>query len=87
MISVGKISPSHFEVTVSGQTITIHQVTLSDEYYQYLTSGAITPESLIEKSFEFLLARESNTSILRTFDLPLINSYFPEYEEIIKSSS
>jgi hypothetical protein len=87
MISVGKISPSKFEVTVSGQTITIHQVTLSDEYYQYLTNGAITPESLIEKSFEFLLARESNTSILRTFDLPLINSYFPEYEEIIKSSS
>ena len=54
MISVGKISPSKFEVTVSGQTITIHQVTLSDEYYQYLTNGAITPESLIEKSFEFL---------------------------------
>ena len=87
MISVVKISPSQFEVTVSSQTTTIHQVTLSDEYCHHLTSGAITSESLIEKSFEFLLARESNTSILRTFDLPLINSYFPEYEELIKPST
>jgi len=38
---------------------------------------------LIEKSFEFLLERESNTSILRSFDLPVIQRYFPEYERAI----
>ncbi len=87
MITVVKVSPSHFEVTVSGETTTAHQVTLSDEYHQHLTNGTITPESLIEKSFEFLLARESNTSILRTFDLPLISNHFPEYEKVIMDST
>ena len=48
------------------------------------TIGRIeTPEELIEKSFQFLLARESNTMILARFDLPLIGRYFPEYERTI----
>jgi len=38
---------------------------------------------LVEKSFEFLLDRESNTSILRSFELPVIGQYFPEYETTI----
>jgi hypothetical protein len=38
----------------------------------------------VEKSFEFLLERESNTSILKTFDLPVIGGYFPEYENAIR---
>jgi hypothetical protein len=38
----------------------------------------------VEKSFRFLLDRESNTSILRSFDLPVIGQYFPEYERVIK---
>ena len=41
-------------------------------------------ETLLERSFEFLLERESNTSILRRFDLPVIGSYFPEYERTIR---
>lgn len=28
---------------------------------------------------------EPNTSILRTFDLPTIQHYFPEYEETIRT--
>jgi hypothetical protein len=43
----------------------------------------VPAETLIEKSFEFLLQRESNTSILRTFDLPVIGHYFPDYESAI----
>jgi hypothetical protein len=39
---------------------------------------------LVEKSFEFLLERESNTSILSSFDLPVIGRYFPEYESTIR---
>jgi hypothetical protein len=33
----------------------------------------------VRRSFEFMLARESNTSILREFDLSTIERYFPEY--------
>ena len=68
---------------MNASTITNHTVTLEPEYYDKLTKGKVTPEKLIEKSFEFLLERESNTSILSSFDLPLIGHYFPEYEKSI----
>ncbi|MBL4576808.1 MAG: hypothetical protein JKY51_12075 [Opitutaceae bacterium] len=87
MISVTKTSAGHFEVIVSGQPSTTHQVTLSEEYYDLLTKRTISHESLLEKSFEFLLERESHTSILQSFDLSIINTYFPEYEKIILSST
>jgi hypothetical protein len=38
----------------------------------------------VVKSFEFLLEREPNTSILRSFDLSVISQYFPEYENEIR---
>jgi hypothetical protein len=44
----------------------------------------VSPEILIERSFEFLLERESNRSILSRFDLPVIGRYFPEYESAIR---
>lgn len=72
-----------FEVTVSANTRTVHIVTLSRDYYQRLTGGEITAEKLIEKSFEFLLARESNASILPRFELGVIARYFPEFEKTI----
>jgi hypothetical protein len=39
----------------------------------------------VEKSFEFLLEREPNTSILRSFELGVTAGYFPEYERTIRS--
>ena len=57
---------------------------MSPEYYEKLAGGRVTAETLVEKSFEFLLEREPNTSILRRFDLPVIQSYFPEYEQTIR---
>jgi hypothetical protein len=45
----------------------------------------VPAEKLVGKSFEFLLERESNTSILRSFDLPVIQRYFPEYEQTIRT--
>ena len=80
-IEVAKKDPETFEVTVRASTITTHTVKLSADYYQKLTGGRVSPEALIEKSFEFLLERESNTMILSRFDLPLIGRYFPEYEK------
>jgi len=76
---------SKFEVTVNNNPITKHKVTVAEAYYKQLTSGAASPEELVEKSFEFLLAREPNTSILSEFNLRVISRYFPEYERDIKS--
>jgi len=59
--------------------------TVSPEYRDKLTGGRVPAERLVEKSFEFLLDREPNTSILRAFDLPTIQRYFPEYERTIRT--
>jgi len=83
-ISVKAIDETTFEVRVEGGTTTSHEVTVALSYYQKLTGGRITAENLLEASFRFLLERESNTSILSRFDLPLINRYFPDYEETIR---
>ena len=83
MITVLKINDTTFEVTVEGKTVTTHKVTVNPAYYEVLTGGQVPVEVLVEMSFEFLLAREPNTSILRSFDLPVIGRYFPEYERVI----
>ena len=85
MIDVRKIDDQTFEVTVEDRTVTTHRVTVTPEVYDDLTEGKVSIERLIEKSFEFLLQREPNTSILRRFDLPIIGRYFPEYEKTIRS--
>ncbi|HSM71183.1 MAG TPA: hypothetical protein VK851_06540 [Anaerolineales bacterium] len=74
-----------FEVTVRSSTVTHHKVTLTQEYYEKLTAGAVSAEELVRISFEFLLAREPNTSILSDFDLSVISNYFPVYEQEMKS--
>ena len=84
MIKVNKINNQTFEVTVEDRTVTTHQVTVTPEVYEDLTGGEASIEKLIEKSFEFLLQREPNTSILRRFDLEIIGQYFPEYEKTIR---
>ena len=86
MIQVRRIDARSFEVSVSGRTGTTHAVGLNPDYHQELTAGRISAEELIRKSFEFLLERESNTSILRAFELPVIGQYFPEYEATIRAA-
>jgi len=83
MISVKKIDENTFDVTVEDGATTTHRVSLSDDYFKKLSQSA-SKEALIEKSFEFLLERESNTMILSQFDLPVIQSYFSNYESEIK---
>lgn len=82
-IRVAETAPGVYQVAVESGTTTQHTVTLTPEYWQKLTGGGVPAEALIQKSFEFLLERESNTSILRSFDLPVIQRYFPEYERTI----
>ena len=68
----------------NGQTR--HSVTLRRSDFQQLTAGKeTTPETLVKKSFEFLLEREPKHHILRQFDLPAIGKYFPDFHaEILK---
>ncbi len=84
MIEVAKQNGETYAVTVAGRRTTRHRVRLTSDYYHKLTEGKVSPEELIEASFTFLLERESNTSILTEFDLPVIATYFPEYEAEIK---
>ena len=69
-----------------GVTQSEHLVTVPEETYQELTGGKISREDLLEKTIEFILERESKESILFTFDLNVITSYFPEYEDEIKNT-
>ena len=85
MTTVNTTDSINFEVIVEGHTTTTHRVTVTHSYYQKLTNNRVTPEVLVEALFKFLLERESNTSILSRFDLPIIERYFPEYEETIKA--
>ncbi len=75
-----------FEVeVVETDTKTGHWVEVNKTDYERLTGGRITPEGLVEKSFIFLLQRESKESILRRFNLAKISYYFPEYEKEIRN--
>ena len=85
MITVNTVDSTNFEVIVEGHTTTTQRVTVTHLYYQKLTNSRVTPEILVKTSFKFLLERESNTSILSRFDLPIIEQYFPEYEVTIKT--
>ena len=82
-IQITKIHDTLFEVTVAAGSNTVHQVSVQADYAQKLSGECINIEVLLKKSFEFLLARESNTSILRSFDLSVIARYFPEFEREI----
>ena len=41
-------------------------------------------EDLVARSFDFLLDREPPGSILRSFDLEVIQRYFPEYDRTFR---
>jgi hypothetical protein len=73
-----------FQVTVrEGQSETRHRVTLNKGDYSQLVGEETSPEALVEESFRFLLEREPKESILRSFDLLVIERYFPEYRRQI----
>lgn len=72
-----------WKVTVSGPPATEHTVTVPAEYANAIAPG-LDEEELLRRSFQFLLQREPNTSILRSFELPVIERYFPEYRTVIK---
>jgi hypothetical protein len=84
MIKVHHLSGDEYEVRIGGSTRTTHRVTLRDADRQQLVGKHVSAEQLIEESFRFLLEREPNTSILSSFELPLIGKYFPQYAREIR---
>ncbi len=63
---------------------TRHQVEVSSADLERHAPGDLEPTRLVRSSFEFLLEREPRESILRTFELPVIGRYFPEWEAEIR---
>ena len=74
-----------YEILVQGETDTRHRVHMSQDYYRMLCGATVTHEYVLITAFNFLLEREPNTAILAEFDLTDINTYFPEFEEEIKT--
>ena len=83
-INIKELSPNTFDVTIYSNTETTHQVTISDTFITKYQIKNLTKKEIIEQSFIFLLERESNTSILRKFDIEVIGNYFPEYKKLFK---
>lgn len=78
---------------------TTHEVTVLKSYYEELSNSCNStsaspalrygarnsPEELVKQSFKFLLTREPKESILKKFDLSIIQKYFPDYEQTMRS--
>jgi len=73
---------SRFDVGVTDDdgSSTEHDVTLSSVDLERLGARYPDPETFIHACFVFLLAREPKGSILRSFDVSQIATYFPEFE-------
>ena len=74
------------EVSVGeGPGATQHVVSVAEgELLRYAGRADADVAGLVEASFRFLLEREPRESILRSFALPVIASYFPEYPAEIR---
>jgi len=69
------------QVTIADQgSESRHSITFTRVDFQRLAAKGDSPESLVKRSVEFLLAREPKESILKSFALTDIGRYFPEYE-------
>jgi hypothetical protein len=64
-----------------------HDVTVSATDADGLAAATTAQdvERLVYETFDFLLEREPKESILRSFDLSVVGSYFPEFEHEIRS--
>lgn len=70
-----------------GGGTTTHDVTVATDDADRLAAATDAPdvERLVYETTDFLLEREPKESILRSFDLSVVNGYFPEYEAEIRS--
>ena len=78
-ISIKKLSDDVFEVIVAKTSTTTHTVKVTDQSLNDLTDNKVTKTQLLKFSFNFLLYKEPNTSILLSFDINVISRYFSEF--------
>jgi hypothetical protein len=85
-VSVRESGDGHVaDVSVKDRETTTHRVRVSRAEHERYGGGDVA--DLVKRSFEFLLARESNSSILREFDLSTIERYFPDYAQRIRTGT
>ena len=73
--------PFEFTVTLTGSGgETHHEVTMTQFTYEKLTGSQVSPENCVHAAFEFLLEREPQESILTSFDITVISTYYPDFE-------
>ena len=84
-IKVTRKDQSTFHVEVKeGTSQTVHEVKAGQtDLDQY--GGTVSAEHLIKQSFAFLLEREPKEAILSSFELSVIERYFPEYPKEIRN--
>ena len=83
-ISIIKQNDDVFTVKVTNDVSTSHMVTVTDQSLADLTDNNVTKTQLLEFSFDFLLDREPNTSILSSFDINVISKYFSNYKDEVR---
>ena len=83
-ISIKQLNDDVFEITVADTTTTIHTVTVTDQSLNDLAYNNVTKTQLLDFSFRFLLERETNTSILSSFDINVISRYFSDYRNEVR---
>ena len=83
-ISIEKQTDDVFVITVTDGITTTHTVTVTDQSLTDLADNNVTKTQLLEFSFNFLLDREPNTSILSSFDINVISRYFSDYKDEVR---
>ena len=83
-ISIIKQNDDVFIVKVTNEASTSHTVTVTDQSLAYLTNNNVAKTQLLQFSFDFLLKREPNTSILSSFDINVISKYFSDYKDEVR---
>ena len=83
-LSIKKLSDDVFTVTVAETSTTTHTVTVTDQSLNDLTDNNVTKTQLLKFSFNFLLYKEPNTSILSSFDINVISKYFSDYRDEVR---
>ena len=83
-ISIIKQNEDVFTVKVANDVSTSHTVTVTNQSLTDLTDNNVTKTQLLEFSFNFLLDREPNTSILSSFDINVISRYFLDYRDEVR---
>ena len=85
MTKISQLGNDIFEVVVVGDTTTCHEVIVTDKVLLELTNNLVSKKDLLDFSFNFLLRKEQNTSIMTSFEISIIGQFFAEYKNEVRS--